>query len=316
MPTKEELAKELRNFRGRRTLQSNLWTLADLKDDFKKQRQDDYSDVASMAVGTGIKLIAPLLQSHGAALDLLAKAKDFLADKAKESIAGHIVDISLQPAKPMSKAKEELVTELGTTVIMGALVTLTTGAFPPVLVPGALFTIIIYLHKSEKERQEKADDKLAEKLWETWNNVREKSQTKVDELNAKEIEAFLLSSWAQDKFDEETLLKYQHNDAVLSVKVPNCVRLLEFVSPKGPYHLPSLLHAAQAFPAFGIIPKADGGFELGSTTKEKVRDWLYQLVKAEDEKKAKMERRLMAGDEILEEDLDLDVQAQHVNRFK
>lgn len=302
-PSDEEVAKELRNFQGRLTLQPNLWTLADLKGDFKRLRGNDYSNVASIAAGTGQAVIKSLLQPHSVATNLLEKAREFLADKAKESITGHIVDISLQPLNEgESKATKELVTELGTTIIMGAVV-----GNIPLMVGGALFTIIIYLYKSEKERQKKSDDKLAEKLWETWEKIREKSQAKVDEMNETQIEDFLRRSWAQDKFDEGTVLKYQHEKhGVQSVKVRDCVTLLNIVGSKGPYNLPSQFHAAQAFSVFGIIPGEESGLEADKRTE--VGKWLYQQVKAESEKKDTVVRRLMAGEEF--EGIDIDEKSQ------
>lgn len=298
-PTDEEVAKELRNFQGRLTLQPNLWTLADLKNDFKELRGKDYSDAASMAAGTGKALIQSLLQPHSLATNLLDKAREFLADKAKESVAGRIVDVSLQPAtEGESKATKELVTELGTTIIMGIFV-----GHVPALAAGALFTIIIYLYKSEKERQKKADDKLAGELWEKWEKIREKSQDKVDKKNETEIQEFLLRSWVQDAFDEGTVLKYQHQQrGVQSVKVRDCVNLLDLVSSKGPYNFPSQFHAAKAFSVYGIIPGKESG--LSEDMKAEVGNWLYQQVKTENEKKATAARRLMAGEEFEETDID------------
>jgi hypothetical protein len=301
-PSDRELAREVRNFEGNLTLQPNLWTVDDLKDDFKRLRGNDYLDFASSAVGKGAKVILPLLsQPGGAVFNLLDKAKDFLADKAKESIAGHIADISLQPLmEGESKSTKEFVSEMGSTILMGTFVTLTTGHLPGALVAGALFTIVIYLYKSEKELQKKADDKLAEKLWETWEKTREKSQAKLDAKNQKEIEQFLLSSWAQDEFDEQTLLKYQHTEfGLLNVKRSNSISLLENVPTGG--SLPSEHHAAKAFAVFQIIPGHET--RLDENERREVGNWLRKLVQAENKKKITAIRRLMAGEEY-DEDMD------------
>jgi hypothetical protein len=161
-PSDRELAREVRNFEGNLTLQPNLWTVDDLKDDFKRLRGNDYLDFASSAVGKGAKVILPLLsQPGGAVFNLLDKAKDFLADKAKESIAGHIADISLQPLmEGESKSTKEFVSEMGSTILMGTFVTLTTGHLPGALVAGALFTIVIYLYNPRRSYRRKRTTSL------------------------------------------------------------------------------------------------------------------------------------------------------------
>ncbi|KAL7921162.1 hypothetical protein ACQKWADRAFT_296429 [Trichoderma austrokoningii] len=298
-PTEEELAKELRNFKGRRSLRPNLWTLTDLKNDFKRLRGKDYSKVASMAANTGKAVIQSVLQPHSLASNLLDKAKDFLTDKGKESVAGRIVDISLQPVtEEESKATKEFVTELGTTIIMGVFV-----GHVPALAAGALFTIIIYLYKSEKERQKKADDKLAADLWEKWEKTREKSQDKVDKMNKKEIEQYLLSAWANDAFDEGTVLKYHHDQRGLqNVRARDCVNLLDVVGSKGPYNFPSQFDAAKAYSVFAIVPGEES--KLSTGMRAEVGKWLYEEAKAENERKATVARRLEAGENFDEFDID------------
>ncbi|CAM1506179.1 Fc.00g058200.m01.CDS01 [Cosmosporella sp. VM-42] len=276
-----ELRNEVARFYGNRKLAEQTWTLNDLQNDFQKAREKDNTVVACRAAGIGLNTIHYALDHSTAAMDLLAKAQDFAIYTAQEAAANHIVDITMRPAKlSESKATQELISSVGTTVIMSIVITLTGSTIPPAFVGGALFSVIIYLYKSGLEKEEKKDNLLAEDLWESWNKLREKNQRKLDELNETEIGKLLMVNRKLDVQDESILGSYKHpkTGQVINVRMSDAVTLLENCTVKTGTK-PSVYDAKDAIVWFGLDPK---NLLLKANDQKNVDSWLTQKMKQED----------------------------------
>lgn len=261
----KELKKELVNFPNRLKTKEQFWTKEDLLQDFEKLRKNKENGVAENAAGAVVTLLDYTILGSALIADFFQTAQDFIADAVKGAAVDYSVDVLLQPRKIGGlEADKKMIATAGTTVTMSIITALTGGAFPPTLALGAFFTIIIYLKERGLEVQKRRDTRLADKLWDNFEKIRDKSQKKLDARHIVEVQRNLMSNFKHD-VEGAVLIKGTKATETETVQLLNALG-----NP-----ICSTNDAALAFKRFQISPKSIPVFE--DEKKKTIIAWLRGL---------------------------------------
>lgn len=107
----------------------------------------------------------------------MQKAKDFIKEAAKDALVEASTEMILQSNK-ISKieADQEFITKTTSSFVLSVILAIIAGNFPPLLASGFVFSVVIYFHKRAAEKQAKADNDLADKLWDNWVDIKKTSE--------------------------------------------------------------------------------------------------------------------------------------------
>jgi hypothetical protein len=260
-----ELRQQVLEFRTTAELQPQIWTKNELIKDFEKLRNKNHATAVEKVLSGAMSVIDYTLDQSSAVRSLLEKAQDLIHDTAKEGLVETSTEIIFQPKNVSElKADQEFITKTASSVVLSVIPAIVTGTFPPLLAAGFVFSIVIYLHKREAEKEAKRDENLADDLWDHWVRVREKTQEKQNTKQVHKVEQTLMSNYSQDKQDSSKIGKS-------NVTMCDCVQLLNIIDIVGP----SVFDAAAAFEEFKLSPRKISS--LTADQKLKIKVFLEKL---------------------------------------